>query len=188
MGDAFQIADVIGEAKEVAEAEHGEEFDGGFLVTDEFGFDFLQAGDAGQLDNFGNKSFGQAQTAVFRMNEDANAADMAFPPSVLLVQRGIGEDFSVRTSQEREIAFEVDLSAPILNHRKVGDLVFDKHSFLVRDGGEELVQSLLIAGIEQTHLELQTALERDALGIIFEHEIVDHKSWARLGLITEGRV
>ena len=79
--DGLHVLDVIFKTEKLAEAEVTEHFYGGFLLADEFRLDSFESALAGDFYNFSNQGASETASAETRMDMDADAADVAFPPA-----------------------------------------------------------------------------------------------------------
>lgn len=174
MRDGLHVFYVVFEAEEVAEAEDGEHFDGGFLFADEFSFNALEAKIARELDDFVDHRAGEAAATVFRQDQHADAADVAFPAAELLVERGVADDFAIDDGEERKIAAEVNVLAPIADDLRLRDAMFDEHALLFRHFEEELVEFFLVVFFEGTERALEFVLKDNFLGKLLEFEFERH--------------
>jgi hypothetical protein len=170
VSDGLHVFDVIFEAEKFAEAEEFEHFDGGFLFTDEFGFDFFKAQTAGERSDFGNEGASESASAVMREDEHADAADVTFPTAELLVKGGITNDFAVNDSEQGKIAMKVDVLAPIANDLRVLDAMFDKHALGLWNGGKEFVEYLFVIFAKRAKFGFGAVLQLDFFGIFLKFE------------------
>ncbi len=149
VGDGLHVFDVVVQAEDVAKAQQGEHFDGGLLLADEFGFEFFEAGLASEINHFGDHGAGQSAAAVIRKDEDADAANMAFPAAQLLVEGGVGDDFAVGEREQGKVASQVNVAAPIADDLGLGDAVFDEHALLGGNVEEKLMKRLFVVLAER---------------------------------------
>src|ERR1051325_11377517 len=108
MRDGLHVFHVIGQTQELAKPDQSEDFHGGFLSADEFGFDFLETEVARDTDGVTHERASEAKAAEFRMNQDADATNVTLPTTKLLMESGSGYDPSFGDGKERKIAAEVD--------------------------------------------------------------------------------
>ena len=72
------------------------------------------------------------------------------------MQRRVPDDLAVHESQQRQVAAQVNVLAPIADDLRLGDTVFDKHALTFGHGQEELVEVLLIVLAQRAQLALGT--------------------------------
>src|SRR5262249_29556376 len=104
MLDGLHVFDVIVQAQQVAEAEHGKHFYGRLLLAYELRFHSFQPQMTGNINNLADQRARQTPAAILRENQDANPANVAFPASQLLVERDVPHDLAVHQSEQREIS------------------------------------------------------------------------------------
>jgi len=152
----------------------GEHFDSGLLFADEFGFEFFEAGLASEINHFGDHGAGQSAAAVIRKDEDADAANMAFPAAQLLVEGGVGDDFAVGEREQGKVASQVNVAAPIADDLGLGDAVFDEHALLGGNAEEKLMKRLFVILSERAQLEFGPVFEPDVLRKFLECQFDRH--------------
>ena len=87
------------------------------------------------------------------------------------MQRGVGDDLSVRDGQQGEIAAQIDVLTPVADHVRLGDAVFNEHAFRRRDIEEELVEFFLIVLPQRPQRAWGFVFERDLLWELLEFEV-----------------
>src|SRR6185503_16358011 len=147
------------EAKHVAETEESKHFDGGFLFTDEFSFEPLESEIAGKLHDFADHRSREAPAAVLRQHQHANPANMPFPAAELLMQGGVADDFAVRNGEQREVAAEINVLAPLANHGGISHAMLDEHAFLFRHSKEEIVEFFFVVLAQRAERALKLVFE-----------------------------
>jgi len=167
VGDGLHVFHVIGKTGEGGEAEHAEHFHRRGLFADEFGFNFFEAKVTGQIEDFADKSAGQAATAILGMDQHADAANVPLPATELLVQSGVADNLAVAAGEQGQVASQINLLAPFMDDIGIGDFMFDEHALLSRHGEKKLVESDFIGGFERAQLALKTALQLDRLWVLF---------------------
>ena len=96
---------------------------------------------------------------------------MPLPPAQLLVQCGRPCDFIAHQRQQRQVAAQVNVAAPVLDHAGIGDPVFNEHAFGGRHGQEEFVKPLFVFALERPKLTnevLESNLPRVPLQFEFQ--------------------
>ena len=161
MGNGLHVFDVIFEADKIAEAEEGKHFDGGFLFADEFGLDLLEPDIVGDVNDLGTQCTGEAASTKARMDEDADAANVALPSAELLVKGDAAEDFSVVEGEQGQVAAEVNILAPVADDLGFGNAVFDEHAFGSRYAEEEIMEGALVVVVERANLAARSVLKPD---------------------------
>ena len=86
------------------------------------------------------------------------------------MQRGIADDLSVHQRQQRQVAAQVNVLAPVADGLEFGHPVLDEHAFGFRDGEEELVKALFVVLAERAQLAFGSVLQFDVLRIFLQFE------------------
>src|SRR6185503_16982100 len=98
-----------------------------------------------------------------RMHEHADAADVPLPAAELLMERGVADDLAVAHCKQRKVPAQIDVPAPVANHLRLGDTMFDEHAFRLGHGEEELVELLLILAPQRAQRATEPVLQDDVL-------------------------
>ena len=170
MRDGLHVLDVIFEADELAEAEHGEHLHGGGLFRDEGRLHAFQAGAAGDIERFLDELGGEAAPAKIWMHQHAHAADVPFPTAEPLVQGGYADNLAVHHAEQRQVAAHVDVAAPVADDLDVLHAVLDEHALLLGDVEEQLVKLLFVIGLERAQHGLFAILQFDGFWKFLQFE------------------
>ncbi len=174
--DGLHILHLIFEAEELRETEVTERFDGGSLLADEFGFDAFEAALAGDLDEFREEGAREAASAIIGMHMDADPADVTFPAAVLLVQGADADDLFLAKAEQREIALQIDVGAPIVNDGALRDAMLDEQQFAGGNLSEELQEAILIGFFERAQGGREAVLQRGWFWEFFEDKVQRHST------------
>ena len=139
------------------------------------------------LHEFVDEGRGETATAKLRMHQHADAADVTFPAAQLLVQRGVRDDPAVRHRQQWQDAPEVDVPAPVGDHRRVIHAMFDEEPLGGRDGAKEIVKGLFVRAFERTKFAGRTGLQRDLPWIVFQRVVEHSGQWVCWPSVNSGR-
>jgi hypothetical protein len=164
MRDGLHVLDVVFEVQKLAKAEQGEHLDGCLLFADELRLGFFQPGAAAKVEDFRDERAGQPASAKFGMHQHADAADVAFPAAELLVERGCPDDFVINHAEQRQVAAHVNVPAPVADDLEVLHAVLDEHPFAFGDVQKELVEFLLVVGLQRPQHRFFSVLKFDGLG------------------------
>ena len=104
------------------------------------------------------------------MNQDADPSDVAFPAAQLLVQRGHARNLLVQNGQQRQVASQVNVLAPLADDRDFRDAMFDEHAFVFRDSEEQLVKLFLVGLAQGPQGDFRAVFQRDFLRKFLEFE------------------
>ena len=80
------------------------------------------------------------------------------------------DDLAVHQGQQRQVAPQVDVLAPVADDLRFDDAVFDEHALGLGHGQEELVKVLLVVLAQRAQLALGPVLELDFLRILLQFE------------------
>ena len=105
------------------------------------------------------------------MHQHADPPDVSLPAAQLLVQRGVADDFVSGERQQREVAAQVNILAPVANDFRFCDAMLDKHALLFRHGQKKVMKGLLIGRFERAQHGFETILQRDFLRIFLENGV-----------------
>jgi hypothetical protein len=93
-----------------------------------------------------------------------------FPTATLLVEGGIADEFAIHEGEQREVAVEVDVLAPVANDLRVLHSMFDKHALGLGDGGKEFVKSFFVVFAKRAELGFGAVLQFYFFGVLREFE------------------
>jgi hypothetical protein len=102
------------------------------------------------------------------MYQHADASDVSFPTSQLLVQRGAPENLPVRDGKERQVAPEVYAPAPIADDVWFSDAMFDEHPLSSGHAEEELVEGFFVVLAQGAKFATKSVLEADIFRELLE--------------------
>ena len=102
------------------------------------------------------------------MDQHADAANVPLPTAELLMQGGVADNFPVYEGQQRQVAAQVDILAPISNDFRINDAVLDEHALRLWHAHKELVEVLLVVLAQRAQLALRPVLQGDFLRILLD--------------------
>jgi len=74
------------------------------------------------------------------MGEHGNEADVPLPAAAPLMQRRLADDFMPVQHQQRQVALEIRLAAPLPEQCAIGDRLLDEQAFLLWHRQKKLLQ------------------------------------------------
>jgi hypothetical protein len=92
------------------------------------------------------------------MHQDTHSPDVPLPSAQLLMQRRVGDDLAIKHCEHRQIAAQIDVLAPFVNHSRIRDTMLDEHPLVGGDREEEFVESHLVRYLKRANDTFETAL------------------------------